>query len=208
MSEGDHSTEIQRCIDRLRLGDPTVRDELLAHTVGRLTRMTHIMLREFPAVHRWEDTDDVLQNAVLRLSRALGEVQPPTAADFFRLAGAQIRRELLDLARRYSGPRGLSGSKAARAGPVEFSADDSAAGLELSDTTNDPDRLPVWTDFHRAVEALPAEEREVFDLLFYQGLSQPEAAAVLAVSERTIKRRWQAARLRLVDVLGGALPGI
>ena len=48
---------------------------------------------------------------------------------------------------------------------------------ELADTTHDPDRLAAWTDFHREVEALPAEEREVFDLLFYQGLSQAEAAA-------------------------------
>jgi DNA-directed RNA polymerase specialized sigma24 family protein len=38
-------------------------------------------------------------------------------------------------------------------------------------------------------------------------LSQAEAAAVLKVSERTIKRRWQGARLRLVDALGGRIPG-
>jgi DNA-directed RNA polymerase specialized sigma24 family protein len=52
------------------------------------------------------------------------------------------------------------------------------------------------------------EEREAFDLLFYQGLTQAEAATVLEVSERTIKRRWQAARLRLVQTLGGKLPGL
>jgi RNA polymerase sigma-70 factor (ECF subfamily) len=208
MSQDDHSTEIERCIDRLRSGDPTVRDELLAHAVGRLTRITHIMLREFPRVHRWEDTDDVRQNAVLRLSRALSEVQPPTVADFFRLATTQIRRELLDLARRYSGPRGIGGSKAPRAGADDPAAPDSGAGLEPIDTTNDPDRLAIWTDFHREVEALPADEREVFDLIFYQGLSRTEAAAVLDVSERTIKRRWQAARIRLVDALGGAIPGV
>ena len=38
----------------------------------------------------------------MRLCRALGEVQPLTVADFFRLAAAQIRRELLDLARRHT----------------------------------------------------------------------------------------------------------
>ena len=72
----------------------------------------------------------------------------------------------------------------------------------------DPGRLAEWTGFHAQVEALPEEEREVFDLLFYQGVPQAEAAAVLGVSERTIKRRWQAARLALHEALGGRLPGV
>src|SRR5437867_3986367 len=106
MSQGGHSTQIQGCIDRMRSDDAAARDELLAHTSERLTRLTRKMLRDFPGAHLWEQTDDVLQNAALRLCRALGEVQPPTVADFFRLAAAQIRREWLDLARRYSGAHG------------------------------------------------------------------------------------------------------
>ena len=204
MSRDDHSTQIQRCIDRLRAGDPSARDELLARASERLTRLTRKMLRDFPGVHRWEQTDDVLQNAAMRLCRALGEVQPATVADFFRLAAAQIRRELLDLARRYSGAHGLGANhaSAARAGKAP------PARSNPPDTTRDPDRLAAWTDFHREVEALPAEEREVFDLLFYQGLSQAEAAAALDVSERTIKRRWQAARLHLSRTLGDQMPGL
>ena len=164
------------------------------------------MLRDFPGVHRWEQTDDVLQNAVLRLIRALGEVRPPTAADFFRLAAAQIRRELLDLARRYSGAHGLGANHASIAGRGPAPGVASAAGPNPTDTTYDPDRLAAWSDFHREVESLPEEEREAFDLLFYQGLSQAEAAAVLDISERTIKRRWQSARLRLVQTLGEGCP--
>jgi RNA polymerase sigma-70 factor (ECF subfamily) len=110
MSQNHHSTQIQRCIDRQRAGDPAARNELLVRASARLTRLTRMMLLDFPVVHRWEETDDVLQNAVLRLSRALGEVPLPTAADFLRLATVQIRRELLDLARRYSGTRGLMAS--------------------------------------------------------------------------------------------------
>ncbi len=206
MSQDDHATQIQRCIDRIRSGDMTARDELLAHASDRLSRLTRKMLRDFPGVHRWEQTDDVLQNAVLRLCRALGEVQLPTAADFFRLAAAQIRRELLDLARRYSGAHGLGAHHATFDGAGQASA--AALGPDPTDHTHDPDHLASWTDFHREAEALPAEEREVFDLLFYQGLSQDEAAAVLDISDRTIKRRWQAARLHLVQALGGKMPGL
>ena len=53
-----------------------------------------------------EQTDDVLQNAVVRLLRALEEVRPPSVRAFFGLAATQMRRELLDLARRYQGRGG------------------------------------------------------------------------------------------------------
>jgi RNA polymerase sigma factor (sigma-70 family) len=204
MYQDDHSTEIQRCIDRLRSGEPSAHNELLTHASARLTRLTRKMLRDFPGVHRWEETDDVLQNSCLRLTRALGELQLPTAADFFRLAAAQIRRELLDLARRYSGPRGLARNLVSSTGTGNVLA----ASPNPLDSTHDPDRLDVWTEFHRAAESLPATNRAVFDLIFYQGLSQAEAAAVLGVAEITVKRRWREARMRLVQALDGELPSL
>ena len=56
------------------------------------------------------------------------------------------------------------------------------------------------------VAALPEEEREVFDLLWYQGLPQAEAADLLHVNVRTIKRRWLSARMKLQDALQGEMP--
>jgi RNA polymerase sigma-70 factor (ECF subfamily) len=91
--------QIQGWVDRLRAGDESARGELLNCACERLTRLTRKMLKSFPRLKRWEQTDDVFQNAALRLHRALGEVRPPTAADFFRLAALNIRRELLDLAK-------------------------------------------------------------------------------------------------------------
>ena len=73
--------------------------------------------------------------------------------------------------------------------------------------TDDPARLNAWTEFHRQVESLSDEEREVFNLIWYQGLTQAETATVLGVSERTVNRRWVAARLNLHRALGGNLPG-
>jgi RNA polymerase sigma factor (sigma-70 family) len=210
MSHDDHSTQIRRCIDRLRAGDRSARDELLEHACDRLVRLTRKMLRDFPGVERWDQNDDVLQNAALRLCRALDAVQPPTAVDFFRLAAAEIRRELLDLARRFAGAHGIGANHASIAGSAANAGDVSAKTLGhiAGDATHDHDRLEAWTDFHRHAEELPPEERETFDLLYYQGVSQTEAAAILDISERTIKRRWQSARLRLHDALEGRMPGL
>jgi RNA polymerase sigma-70 factor (ECF subfamily) len=208
MSHDDHSTQIRLCIERLQAGDEAARDELLYHSCDRLRRLSRKMLRGFPGVHRWEQTDDVLQNAAVRLCRALREVRPPTAADFFRLAAAEVRRELLDLARRHAGAHGLGAHHESRAAPTHDAGDAPAAEFQPVDTTNDPDRLAAWTEFHRAAEALPPEAREIFDLLYYQGISQLEAAAILGVSERTVKRRWQSARLQLHLALEGRMPGL
>jgi RNA polymerase sigma-70 factor (ECF subfamily) len=50
------------------------------------------------------------------------------------------------------------------------------------------------------------EKRQAFDLLFYQGLSQEESAAVLGVSVRTLKRRWREARLDLAEAMRERMP--
>ena len=58
----------------------------------------------------------------------------------------------------------------------------------------------IWTDFHETIERLSDEERQMFDLLWYQELTQVEAAEILGVSERTIQRRWQLARIRFQEL--------
>jgi RNA polymerase sigma-70 factor (ECF subfamily) len=205
MAREDHTSVIQGCINRLRDGDESARAALLGCAADRLARLARKMLRGYPGVARWEQTDDVAQNALIRLERALRAVAPPTARDFFRLAAAQVRRELIDLARHYQGPQGLGAHHATRAGRGGSAATATMAA-ESPDTTNDPGRLAAWAEFHAAVAALDEADRELFDLLWYQGLTQAEAAAFLGVTERTVNRRWLAARVRLGDSLGGQLP--
>lgn len=203
----DQSVVLQSWIDRLQAGDASARAELLAATCERLTRLTRKMLKGYPRLRRWEQTDDVLQNALLRLCRALQEVTPPTVRDYFRLAALQIRRELLDLARHYYGPEG-AGAHHASQGPETGSASGAAPAYETPDVTQDPSQLAAWCEFHQQISLLPEAEREVFELLWYQGLSQAEAALVLNLSERTLQRHWRAARLKLHEALHGELPGL
>jgi RNA polymerase sigma factor (sigma-70 family) len=205
LARADQTTVIQGWIDRLRSGDDSARAALLDCACDRLARLARKMLKGYPGVARWEQTDDVLQNALIRLDRALTAVAPPTARDFFRLAAAQIRRELIDLARRYSGPEGPVAHHSARRRAGDTEGSPGSVG-EPSDATHDPGRLAVWTEFHRRIEGLADADREVFDLLWYQGLTQAEAASVLGLSERQVNRRWIAARLELSEALGGQMP--
>jgi RNA polymerase sigma factor (sigma-70 family) len=198
MAESSWKThELQGWLQRMQAGDRGGLDELLRHACDRLQRLARRMLGDHPAVKRWAQTDDVLQGALLRLARALESIQPASMRDFFALATQQIRRELVDLARHYYGPHGLGAHHAS-----------DAALADPAEETHDPDVLAGWSDVHEQIERLPEEEREVVGLLFYQGLPQAEAAAVLNVTVRTVQRRWHAALVRLHRTLKDDHPAL
>lgn len=198
------TTQLQIYLDRMRAGDTVARDELFRRVVGRLERLTRKMLKSYPGVRRWAQTDDVLQSALIRLLRALEDVRPATMREFFGLTAEQIRRELIDLARHFYGPQG-PGAKHASHGGDQGSNGPLNARLNWSD---EPSVLAGWCEFHEEVRRLPPEEREVVDLLFYQKLPQAEAAALLHVTVRTVQRRWHAALLKLHEILKGRWPGL
>jgi RNA polymerase sigma-70 factor (ECF subfamily) len=159
------------------------------------------MLKGYPSVRCREETDDVLQSAFIRLDRALADIRPTTVADYIGLSALQIRRQLIDLARHYGRePRLID------IGHQFASSSDKPSASDPPDTTSGPATLAQWTEFHRLVEQLAAEERQIFDLHIYGGLSLAETASQLCVSERTVKRRWQSARISLHKALHGAEP--
>lgn len=180
----DSSTQLQAWLDRMRSGDPQARNALLEHACERLRRLTRKMLHLYTAVHRWEQTDDVLQKALLRLHRALNTVQPETSRGFFQLAAKLIRQELIDLGRHYLGPQGM--------------ATHHSTNVNLAEIRG---RVAAISRFHELIAGLVPEQQEIVSLLYYQGMSQAEVAAILNVTERTIKRRWREARLILADRL-------
>ncbi len=203
MSEDSQVVRVQHLLSRFNSDEPQAFDDLFSFTQARLTRLARAMLKSYPVVRRWEGTDDIISGASMRLLRALQAARPKTARHYFRLAALQIRRELIDLARKHSGPEGLA---------AHHETHDPASGLapveNASDSTHDPARLTDWTVFHEQAGALPDEASEVFDLIYYDGLTQAEAARLLDVSEKTVKRRWRDAKLALYNALGGRLPGI
>ena len=179
------TTAMQRLLDAPSLTNEGVFNELLLRASERLRVLARRKLRGFPALRRWVETDDVLQQSMLRLYRALKQVRPATVGEFFGLAGLQIRRELHDLHRHHFGPHGVG-------------ANHQTDGESRLPAVAEDTEMPVgWDRLHQMIEALPDEERAVVDLLFVSELTQEEAAQVLGVSLRTVKRRWQSARLRL-----------
>jgi RNA polymerase sigma factor (sigma-70 family) len=184
--------------DRLADGGDAIREEILSRSQQHVRKMASRMLRRFQNVRALEETDDVLNNVLLRLTTALRAIPIDSRAEYFRLAATHIRWELLDLARRYRHQMQHN---------VPLDHDHEPAPTNLAATVDEEvHQMNRWEQWHQAIEALPAEEQAVCDLIWYHGLSATEAAEMLGITERTARRRWQSARCRLYDALDGELP--
>lgn len=206
-SDDSVAPEIAGCLERLAGGDLAARDRIIELSSARLRLLAHRMLARFPAVRRWDDTDDVFQNAALRLHRALGDVQPESPRGIMALAATQLHRELIDLARRHAGPMSFAANHAtnAPAGGQPSGGTDVPAAVDRAATSDET--LDRWTMFHDAIAALPGELREVFHLVWYLGADQKSIARLLECSERTVKSRWREAREAVRAALDGTPPG-
>jgi RNA polymerase sigma factor (sigma-70 family) len=188
----------------MRSGDTDARRRLIEYSCDRLRGLSRKMLQRYPKVRRWEETDDVFVEAVTRLHRALETVQPESPRHFYNLAAVQIRRVLIDLARRYYGSEGMGSHHDTAAGRPEG---EMTPKYERADSSNEPSDLAEWTEFHEQVDLLPHEEKEVFNLVWYHQMPHEQVAETLGVTTRTIRRRWQDARYRLCKArMGEPLP--
>ena len=186
-------------------GAISARDVLIERMMDRLVRLTRRMLRAYPHLRRWEETDDVFQEAALRLYRALREVEPRSTREFFGLAALQIRRTLIDLARHHFGP--LGGAANYRSDPLLADGVRSTNAWGTTDCGDEPQSLADWTAFHAFVDELPAEERDVFHFVWYGAATYAEAAELLGVTRRTAIRRMNRARRLLAPAVAGLAIG-
>lgn len=197
---------LESSFDALRCGDPATREQIVGLMTMRMRQMAHRMLRSFKAVRRWDDTDDVVQNASLRFLRALDETVPESPRHLLNLAALQIRRELIDLARKHRGAESYAMNHDSNTVSVDGEA---VMRVTLAEDLHVDDQgIDRWTTFHDCIDGLSVDEREVFDLAWYVGADQAEVAALLGCSVRTVKRRWDAVKQRIRDACGQAPPTI
>jgi RNA polymerase sigma factor (sigma-70 family) len=199
MNEEPTTAAIQRYLEALpgdaAAAEPIVR-ELLERSVDRLRLLCATLLhRNYPRLTHPPlnlETDEMLGGVVAGLLTAMRSVRPATVRQFFALATQHMRWHLNDLARRLDQQ------------PVAMALADTgvAAPPASSVSSVTPDARRIWA----AIEALPEDEREVFDLIRVQGLTYGETAGVVGASVKTVQRRLNRARLRLAARLSELRP--
>jgi RNA polymerase sigma factor (sigma-70 family) len=188
VDEEGTTAAVQRHLDQMAGGAPAgpVVRALLDRAVRRLHHLCASLLhRSYPRLMRPPlnlQADELLGAVVERLLKALREARPASVRQFFALASQHMRWELNGLARRLE---------------EEPVAVELREGLVPAPAGTDSGLSPAGRRILEAIEGLPEGEREAFDLVKIQGLTHAEAARVLGVSLRTVKR-WVSRGLRLL----------
>jgi RNA polymerase sigma-70 factor (ECF subfamily) len=180
MPDDPTTAVVQRYLDQIAGDTPAeqvVRD-LLDRAVRRLHQLcANLLYRSYPRLTRPPlnlQAEEMLSAVVERLLKALRETHPPTVRQFFALACQHMRWELNDLARRLDEQ------------PAVVEINEGLVPVPASSASG------LTPDGHRmlsAIENLPQDEREAFDLVRIQGITQVEAGRILGVSVMTVKRR-------------------
>jgi RNA polymerase sigma factor (TIGR02999 family) len=183
-------SQVTLLLDAIEHGDSKAADELLPLIYDELRRLAaHKMAHEAPG--QTLQPTALVHEAWLRL---VGEGDPgwQNRAHFFAAAAEAMRRILIDRARRKLAFRRGGGQ-------VRVELEESA----LEAPADDEKILQV----HDALEVLAAEDpekAEIVKLRFFGGLSHEEIAAVLSVNEKTVRRHWEVAKVRLFQIIQAA----
>lgn len=173
---------VQRCLNRLRISNAAnsagIVREIISVSAERIQVLCKSMLRRnYPRLARGPlnlRPEELLGLVVERMMKAMRSVQLVHFRQFFALAVRHIRWELNERAR---------------------AIDDREYELLEADAVAEPPAednqrtSPTARRILKAIGTLPDTDREVFELVRLQGMSQVDAAKALGVSVKTVQRR-------------------
>jgi RNA polymerase sigma factor (TIGR02999 family) len=173
--------------------DPAASERMFATLYGELHRLAR---RELS--HRGSNitlgATTLLHEAYLDMSARDGMVFPDRAR-FMAYAARAMRGLIIDYARRrYAQKRG---------GLFELTS----LQTTVADRLTDAKELQQISDALDALATVDPALAEVVDLKFFCGFSFTEIAAMRGVSERTVQRHWEKARLYLYGSIGQSPQG-
>lgn len=179
--------DLTALIRRADDGDTRAANELFEHTYGELRRLARARLRA-GGRHTLLDTNALVHESWLRFTSD-GRLRIEDRTHFMRWAACAMRSVVVDFARRRS-----AGRRGGASPHVEF--DDNVAANQAPED----EILAV----HEALEKIATFDPRlvrVVELRYFAGLTETEAASALGVTDRTIRRDWDKARLLLREML-------
>jgi len=176
--------DITTLLDRMQSGDDEARDQLFAVAYADLRRLARARLRD-GGRNTLLDTTSLVHESYLKFL-GVGELRVEDRKAFFGYASRVMRSVIIDSARERLAER--------RGG--------NAPQLTLSTEllSNVPSDADVILKVHEALEVLAqadARLAQVVEMRYFGGYSEREIAETLGVTERTVQRDWEKARMIL-----------
>lgn len=183
-------TVITPVLNQIQAGD-SVAGEQLSQIYAELRRLASYTLKRAPARQTLQPTA-LVHEAFLRLIGAGNRHEWDSRGHFFTAAAETMRQILIDCARRRRSQK--RGGDRLRLVISEADA--------VSDSPDIDQLLDLDAALTRLAETNPDLAR-IVKLRYFAGLTVEEAAAVMGISTRTLKRRWSFARAWLGRELHG-----
>jgi len=182
MSE-QQTSEITQILQDWNGGNKAAKEQLLPFVYDELKRQARRLMSKERVNHTLQPTA-LVHEAFMKLSEQSG-VDWQNRSHFYGYASRMMRQILVDHARLHAAAK--RGSK-----PIHFSIDDVQIPVE--------ERANSILNLNEALERLEAfdgQQAKLVEMKFFGGMSNQEIAETLDISERTVGREWQAARLWL-----------
>ncbi|MBU3671011.1 MAG: sigma-70 family RNA polymerase sigma factor [Sinobacteraceae bacterium] len=179
--------EVTQLLDRARQGESDALAELFRLVYPDLRRVAHARL----GAHQRNtllDTTALVHECFLKLC-AVGGLQPTDRAYFFAYAARTMRSIIVDVARASLAER--RGGKYAKTTLDTQFIGEAAGEAQL-------------LGLHDALEELVALDprlAKVVELRYFVGLTETQIGEILGVTDRTVRRDWEKARLLLAAAL-------
>jgi RNA polymerase sigma-70 factor (ECF subfamily) len=176
--------EITQLLRAWNAGDEAALKQLTPLVYQELHRLAHRHLARERQDHSLQ-TSALVNEAYLRLVDAQ-QVNWQNRAHFFGVSARLMRQILVDFARQRDSQK--------RGGAVSVVGleDTPNQGLDIAQTRSAD--LVALDDALNVLATLHERQSQIVELRFFGGLSEPEIAEVLHVSERTVRSDWRVAR--------------
>jgi RNA polymerase sigma factor (TIGR02999 family) len=184
-------SDLNAILSEVRAGSPDARDRLVRAIYGELRRMAGGLMRHERPGHTLQPSA-LVHEALLRLLSGETLADVPNRRYLFAAAAQAMRQVLVDHARRRNA-RKRDGNR------VRVPLDQVLAGFEEQGL----DVIALHEALERLAQGHP-RRAQVVDLRFFGGLSVPEVAEALEVSDTTVESDWRFARAWLKGELGGS----
>jgi RNA polymerase sigma factor (TIGR02999 family) len=183
--------EVTRLLGEMERGDKDAANHILPLVYDELHRLARSYFRRERGEHTLQPTA-LVHEAYIRLVDQRSPVE--SRGHFLALAATQMRRILLDYARKHQAARrGAGGQKVLLEDTMAISHQKPV------------DVLALDAALHK-LQALDADQSRVVELRFFGGLSVEETAEAMRISPATVKRGWSSARAFLHrEITGGSL---
>ena len=182
MSEQETS-EITQILKDWNDGNEDAKERLLPFVYDELRRQARFLMSRERANHTLQPTA-LVHEAFMRLSEQSG-IDWQNRSHFYGIASRLMRQILVDHAR-------LHAAEKRGNNPIHFSIEDVQIPVEER-----ADSILILNEILDKLAEFDEQQAKIVEMRFFGGMSNAEIAEALEISERTVGREWQSAKLWL-----------